>query len=346
MNLVKPLAADRLPELLRRMPKAELHIHIEGSLEPELIFALAQRNGVQIPYASVEALRNAYAFTNLQSFLDIYYAGASVLLKEQDFYDMARAYFLKAAQDKVVHAELFFDPQTHTARGVSMETVINGLHRACVDAKAELGVSASLILCFLRHLSEEEAFETLEQALPFQGKFIGVGLDSGELGNPPEKFARVFARCRELGLHLVAHAGEEGPPAYVWTALDVLKVERIDHGVQAGKDAALMQRLAASRIPLTVCPLSNLKLCVFPDLASHNLRQLLDAGLVATINSDDPAYFGGYMNENFTQTFAATNLSAEHAYKLARNSFEASFIDASAKLHYIDRLNETFEAFQ
>ncbi|MGA8783919.1 MAG: adenosine deaminase [Polaromonas sp.] len=346
MNLVKPLAADRLPELLRRMPKAELHIHIEGSLEPELIFALAQRNGVQIPYASVEALRNAYAFTNLQSFLDIYYAGASVLLKEQDFYDMARAYFLKAAQDKVVHAELFFDPQTHTARGVSMETVINGLHRACVDAKAELGVSASLILCFLRHLSEEAAFETLEQALPFQGKFIGVGLDSGELGNPPEKFARVFARCRELGLHLVAHAGEEGPPAYVWTALDVLKVERIDHGVQAGKDAALMQRLAASRIPLTVCPLSNLKLCVFPDLASHNLRQLLDAGLVATINSDDPAYFGGYMNENFTQTFAATNLSAEHAYKLARNSFEASFIDASAKLHYIDRLNETFEAFQ
>lgn len=346
MNLVKSLAADRLPELLRRMPKAELHIHIEGSLEPELIFALAQRNGVQIPYANVEALRSAYAFTNLQSFLDIYYAGASVLLKEQDFYDMARAYFLKAAQDKVVHAELFFDPQTHTARGVSMETVINGLHRACGDAKAELGVSASLILCFLRHLSEEAAFETLEQALPFQDKFIGVGLDSGELGNPPEKFARVFARCRELGLHLVAHAGEEGPPAYVWTALDVLKVERIDHGVQAGKDAALMQRLAADRIPLTVCPLSNLKLCVFPDLASHNLRQLLDAGLVATINSDDPAYFGGYMNENFTQTFAATKLGAEHAYKLARNSFEASFIDASAKLHYIDRLNETFETFQ
>lgn len=345
MNLVKPLAADRLPELLRRMPKAELHIHIEGSLEPELIFALAQRNGVQIPYANVEALRSAYAFTNLQSFLDIYYAGASVLLKEQDFYDMARAYFLKAAQDKVVHAELFFDPQTHSARGVSMETVINGLHRACVDAKAELGVSASLILCFLRHLSEEAAFETLEQALPFQGKFIGVGLDSGELGNPPEKFARVFARCRELGLHLVAHAGEEGPPAYVWTALDVLKVERIDHGVQAGKDAALMQRLAASRIPLTVCPLSNLKLRVFPDLASHNLRQLLDAGLVATINSDDPAYFGGYMNENFTQTFAATNLSAEHAYKLARNSFEASFIDAAAKRRHLDRLNACFETF-
>ena len=346
MNPLKPVAAERLPDLLRRMPKAELHIHIEGSLEPELIFALAQRNGVALPYASVEELRSAYAFTNLQSFLDIYYAGASVLLKEQDFYDMTRAYLLRAAQDKVLHAELFFDPQTHMERGVSMETVINGLHRACVDAKAELGISASLILCFLRHLSEEEAFETLEQALPFRDKLIGVGLDSGELGNPPEKFARVFARCRALGFHRVAHAGEEGPPAYVWTALDVLKVERVDHGVQASQDAALMQRLAADRIPLTVCPLSNLKLCVFPDLAHHNLRQLLDAGLVATINSDDPAYFGGYMNDNFTQTFAALMLNAQHAYTLARNSFEASFIEASARQLYMDRLNEFFETFQ
>jgi adenosine deaminase len=349
MNLpefsVKPVVADRLPELLRRMPKTELHIHIEGSLEPELIFALAQRNGLTLAYASVEALRSAYAFTNLQSFLDIYYAGASVLLKEQDFYDMTRAYLLKAAQDNVVHAELFFDPQTHTARGVSMETVINGLHRACVDAQAELGISASLILCFLRHLSEDEAFATLEQALPFRDKLIGVGLDSGELGNPPEKFARVFVRCRELGFHLVAHAGEEGPPAYVWTALDVLKVERIDHGVQSSKDALLMQRLAQDRIPLTVCPLSNLKLCVFPDLARHNLRQLLDAGLAATVNSDDPAYFGGYMNENFTQTFAATQLTAQHAYTLARNSFEASFVDETAKRRHIDRLNACFETF-
>jgi len=346
MNPLKPVAAERLPDLLRRMPKAELHIHIEGSLEPELIFALAQRNGVALPYASVEELRSAYAFTNLQSFLDIYYAGASVLLKEQDFYDMTRAYLLRAAQDKVLHAELFFDPQTHMARGVSMETVINGLHRACVDAKAELGISASLILCFLRHLSEEEAFETLEKALPFRDKVIGVGLDSGELGNPPEKFARVFARCRALGFHRVAHAGEEGPPAYVWTALDVLKVERVDHGVQSSQDAALMQRLAADRIPLTVCPLSNLKLCVFPNLAHHNLRQLLDAGLVATINSDDPAYFGGYMNDNFTQTFAALTLNARHAYTLARNSFEASFIEASARQLYVDRLNEFFETFQ
>ncbi|WP_332776012.1 adenosine deaminase [Polaromonas sp.] len=346
MFKVKPLAPERLPELLRRMPKAELHIHIEGSLEPEMIFALAQRNGIAIPYSSVEELRRAYAFTNLQSFLDIYYAGASVLLKEQDFYDMARAYLLKAAADNVAHTELFFDPQTHTARGISMETVIHGLHRACVDAQADLGISASLIMCFLRHLSEEEAFETLEQALPFRDKIIGIGLDSGEVGNPPEKFARVFARCRELGFHLVAHAGEEGPPAYVWTALDVLKVERIDHGVQASKDAALMRRLAQDRIALTVCPLSNLKLCVFPDLASHNLRQLLDAGLAVTVNSDDPTYFGGYMNDNFTQTFAALDLNAQHAYQLARNSFEASFIDTSAKRRHIEQLDGFFESFQ
>ena len=342
---VKPVAADRLPELLRCMPKAELHMHIEGSLEPEMIFALAERNRITLAYSSVDELRSAYAFTNLKSFLDIYYAGASVLLHEQDFYDMARAYLLKAAQDNVVHAELFFDPQTHTARGVSMQTVINGLHRACVDAEAELGISAALILCFLRHLSEEAAFETLEQALPFRDQIIGIGLDSGEVGNPPEKFARVFARCRELGFHLVAHAGEEGPAAYVWTALDLLKVERVDHGVQSSHDPALMQRLAQDRIALTVCPLSNLKLCVFPDLATHNLRQLLDAGLVATVNSDDPSYFGGYINDNFTQSFAALGLNAEHAYTLARNSFEASFSDASAKRRHIDQLNETFERF-
>jgi len=340
-----PVSADRLPDLLRAMPKAELHMHIEGSLEPELIFALARRNGVTIPYADVEALRRAYAFSNLQSFLDIYYAGASVLITSEDFYDMAWAYLERAAADNVLHTEMFFDPQTHTARGVEVETVIDGLHRACVDAQAKLGVSAALILCFLRHLSEEEAFETLEQALPYRDKFIGIGLDSGEVGNPPEKFARVFARCRELGFHLVAHAGEEGPPAYVWAALDVLKVERIDHGVQSSKDAALMARLAQDRIPLTVCPLSNLKLCVFPDLAAHNLGALLDAGLVATVNSDDPAYFGGYMNENFLQTFAATGLTSQQAWQLAANSFEGSFIDAAAKRAYVDRLNETFARF-
>jgi len=337
--------AQRLPELLRAMPKAELHMHIEGSLEPELIFALAKRNQVAIPYASVEELRKAYAFTNLQSFLDIYYAGASVLIEAQDFYDMAWAYLERAAADNVVHTEMFFDPQTHTARGVPVKTVIDGLHRACVDAKDKLGVSASLILCFLRHLSEEEAFATLEEALPYRDKFIGVGLDSSEVGHPPEKFARVFARCGELGLHLVAHAGEEGPPAYVWSALDVLKVERVDHGVQSTKDPALMKRLAQDRIPLTVCPLSNLKLCVFPDLAQHNLKDLLDAGLVATVNSDDPAYFGGYMNENFVQTFAATGMNAQHAWQLAANSFEGSFIDAAARQGYVDRLNKVFATF-
>jgi adenosine deaminase len=334
---------SRLPALLAAMPKAELHIHIEGSLEPELIFALAQRNGVALPYASVEELRRAYAFTNLQSFLDIYYAGASVLLREQDFHDMAWAYLQRAHADNVLRAEIFFDPQTHTARGVPMETVIGGLYRACREAK-KLGIDAELILCFLRHLSEEEAFDTLEQALPFRDRFIGVGLDSSEVGHPPEKFARVFAKCRQEGLHLVAHAGEEGPPAYVWSALDVLKVERIDHGVQSAKDPALMKRLADERIPLTVCPLSNLKLCVFPKLEQHNLRALLDAGLIATVNSDDPAYFGGYVNDNFLQTFAATGLDAQHAYRLARNSFEGSFAEPSAKKRYIERLDEAFAA--
>ncbi len=336
---------DRLPDLLRAMPKAELHMHIEGSLEPELIFALARRNGVALPYADVEALRRAYAFTDLQSFLDIYYAGASVLLTEQDFHDMAWAYLERAAADHVVHTEMFFDPQTHTARGVPMEAVIDGLHRACVEARETLGVSATLILCFLRHLSEEDAFATLEAALPFRDRFIGVGLDSSEVGHPPEKFARVFARCRALGLRLVAHAGEEGPPAYVWSALDVLKVERIDHGVQSPKDPELMRRLARDRIPLTVCPLSNLKLCVFPDLAAHNLRELLDAGLVATVNSDDPAYFGGYMNDNFLQTFAATGLTARHAWQLAANSFEGSFIDEAQRAGYLRRLDDCFAGF-
>ncbi|MGZ5180232.1 MAG: adenosine deaminase [Ramlibacter sp.] len=345
MTNVPTIPAERLPELLQRMPKAELHIHIEGSLEPELIFEMAQRNGVTLPYASVDDLRRAYAFTNLQSFLDIYYAGASVLITERDFHDMAWAYLRKARADNVVHAEIFFDPQTHTARGVAMETVINGLHRACTRAQAELGVTASLILCFLRHLSEAEAFETLEQALPLRDKFIGVGLDSSEVGHPPEKFARVFARCRELGLHLVAHAGEEGPLAYVWTALDLLKVERVDHGVQSSKDPQLMRRLAQDRIPLTVCPLSNLKLCVFPNLGQHNIRHLLEAGLVATVNSDDPAYFGGYMNENFTQTFAATGLSAQQAWQLANNSFEASFIAPDDKRRLRDRLDAVFAEF-
>jgi adenosine deaminase len=343
---VPPVAPERLPDVLQRMPKAELHIHIEGSLEPEMIFALARRNGVSLPYANVEALRAAYAFTNLQSFLDIYYAGASVLLKEQDFYDMAWAYFEKAAADHVVHAELFFDPQTHTSRGVDMATVVLGLSRACRDAGQKLGISAALILCFLRHLSEEDAFATLEQALPWREHFIGVGLDSSELGHPPEKFARVFKRCGELGLHRVAHAGEEGPPAYIYTALDVLQVERIDHGVQASRDRALMERLAAQGIALTVCPLSNIKLCVYPDLKSHSLGQLLDAGIAATVNSDDPAYFGGYVNQNFLQTFEALGLQAGHAYKLARNSLQASFASDTAKAAWIEHLDNFFESMR
>ncbi len=345
MFKVHAVAPHRLPQLLREMPKAELHIHIEGSLEPELIFELAQRNGVKLPYSNVEALRAAYAFTNLQSFLDIYYAGASVLLHEQDFYDMAWAYLQRAKADNVVHAEIFFDPQTHTERGVPMATVINGLHRACVDAQTQLGVSAQLILCFLRHLSEEAALQTFNDALPFKDKFIGVGLDSSEVGHPPEKFKNVFALAKAHGLHLVAHAGEEGPPAYMWSALDVLHVERIDHGVQAVHDAALMQRLAKDRTPLTVCPLSNQKLCVFPDLKQHNIGQLLDAGLCVTINSDDPAYFGGYMNDNFVQTFEATGLTAQQAYTLARNSFEASFVPEAQRQKWLHELKVCFERF-
>ena len=337
------IPADRLPALLCAMPKAELHIHIEGSLEPELIFALAARNGVSLRYASVEALRAAYAFTDLQSFLDIYYAGASVLLREEDFFDMAMAYFRRAAADNVVHAELFFDPQTHTDRSVPIKTVIDGLTRACDTAQRELGVSGLLILCFLRHLSEEAAFATLEQALPLRDKFVGVGLDSSERGHPPEKFARVFARCRELGLRRVAHAGEEGPPAYVWSALDVLHVERIDHGVRSVEDPVLMARLAASRMPLTVCPLSNVKLCVCDTLAEHPLPALLAAGLCATVNSDDPAYFGGYMNQNFTATFAALpQLGAREAYQLAANSFEASFVAPEQKQRWVQSLDAVF----
>ncbi len=336
---------NRLPALLKRMPKAELHIHIEGSLEPELIFRLAQRNGVKLAYPSVQALRAAYAFSDLQSFLDIYYAGASVLLKEPDFFDMASAYFERAAADHVVHAEVFFDPQTHTARGVPFETVIHGLNRACRQAQAKWGLSASLILCFLRHLSEDDALATLQAALPHRDLFIGVGLDSSERGHPPEKFTRVFAQARETGLHAVAHAGEEGPPAYISSALDVLKVQRIDHGVRCVEDPALVQRLAGERVPLTVCPLSNVKLRVFDTLAQHNLKALLDADLCATVNSDDPAYFGGYLNQNFIEAFEALpKLGAGDAWQLARNSFEASFAPAADKARWMQQLDETFRA--
>ncbi len=345
MYNVHPVAPKRLPELLKRMPKAELHIHIEGSLEPELIFKLSKKNNIPIPYESVESLRAAYAFNNLQSFLDIYYAGASVLINEDDFYEMAYAYFLKAAEDHVLHAELFFDPQTHTERGVPMEAVIKGLNRACNEAKDKLGITSCLILCFLRHLSEEDAFKTLDEALPFKQFWVGVGLDSSEVGHPPEKFAKVFAKCKELGFRLVAHAGEEGPPAYIWSALDVLGVERVDHGVQSIKDPELVKRLSSERIPLTVCPLSNLKLKVFSSLSEHNIAKLLAQGLCVTINSDDPAYFGGYIYENFIKTFEALGLGAREAYAFAHNSFEASFMSVAEKEKCFHALKVCFESF-
>ncbi|MES2958230.1 MAG: adenosine deaminase [Pseudomonadota bacterium] len=334
-----------LPALLRTMPKAELHIHIEGSLEPELIFRLAARNGVALAYPDVEALRAAYAFSDLQSFLDIYYAGAGVLRSEADFFDLAWAYLERAAADNVLRAEIFFDPQTHTERGVPIEAVILGLSHACRRAHAEWGLSADLILCFLRHLSEDAALATLKDALPWREHFVGVGLDSSERGHPPEKFAQVFARARALGLHAVAHAGEEGPPGYIESALDVLKIERIDHGVRCLESPALVQRLARERLPLTVCPLSNVKLCVFPDMAVHSLPALLANGLCATVNSDDPAYFGGYINDNFVQAFGALpTLGAREAFILARNSFEASFAGAQDKARWIAALDAHFMA--
>ena len=323
---------------IRALPKAELHLHIEGSLEPELMFELARRNGVALPYASVEETRAAYAFTDLQSFLNIYYAGAGVLLHEQDFFDLAMAYFLRAKADGVVHAELFFDPQTHTARGIPFETVLAGLERAAQTARKELGVSSRLLLCFLRHLPEEDAFRTLEQAMPHLQRIHGVGLDSSELGQPPAKFQRVFAKCRELGLHLVAHAGEEGPASYIKDALDLLKVQRIDHGVRAMEDPALMERLARERIPLTVCPLSNIKLRVFPSMAKHNLKQLLDMGLCITINSDDPAYFGGYIGENYLEIALALKLTRTELVTLARNSLLASFVSDAERAPWLAKL--------
>lgn len=322
-------------ELIRALPKAELHVHIEGTFEPELMFAIAQRNQIEIPYKSVEEVKQAYNFHNLQSFLDIYYAGANVLVNEQDFYDLAWAYFEKCHEDRVMHTEMFFDPQTHTDRGIAFETVINGLQRACDDAKAKYGISSHLIMCFLRHLSEEAAFETLAQAMPFKEQIIGVGLDSSEVGHPPSKFERVFAQAREAGFLVVAHAGEEGPAEYVWEALDLLKVNRIDHGVRSEEDPVLMQRLIAEKMPLTVCPLSNLKLCVVDDMAQHNIRRLLQQGVHVTVNSDDPSYFGGYMNDNFVAITEALALTNEELKTLAQNSFEASFISDAEKQKWI-----------
>ncbi len=312
-------------EEIAALPKAELHIHIEGSLEPEMVFALARRNGVSLKYSSVEELRQAYSFSKLQDFLDVYYQGMSVLLTEQDFYDMASAYLERARGDNVRRAEIFFDPQGHTERGVSFDTVIGGLQRAIVDARLRLGIDARLIMCFLRHLDESAAERTLDQAQPHLDKIIGVGLDSSEQGHPPRKFRNVFRRARDLGLKLVAHAGEEGPPDYVWEALDVLGVDRIDHGNRAMEDRALVARLARDGIALTLCPLSNLRLCVVDDLRHHPLRRMMESGLKVTVNSDDPAYFGGYISDNYLAIAEALELSATECSVLARNSFEASF---------------------
>ncbi|MFW7344040.1 adenosine deaminase [Pollutimonas sp. H1-120] len=328
-------AASSLSDFVRRLPKAELHLHIEGTLEPDLIFSLAQRNGIALPYASVDALRQAYQFNDLQSFLDLYYAGASVLITEADFYDMTMAYLQRAQYDGVAHAELMFDPQTHTGRGIAMETVFAGMARALRDARRLMGISGYMLLSFLRHLTEDDAQATLDAALPLREQYkdlwIGIGLDSAERGNPPEKFARVYARCKALGFRLTAHAGEEGPASYVRDALDILGVERIDHGVRSEEDPALMQRLLTGRIPLTVCPLSNLKLCVVQDLQQHNLARLLRQGLMVTVNSDDPAYFGGYIADNYIASAQALDLSREELAALARNSIEASFLPDEQK---------------
>ncbi len=317
-------AMSNLNEVIRSTPKAELHIHVEGSLEPGMMFDLARRNGVPLPYDSVEEVRRAYSFGNLQEFLDLYYEGMNVLRTEEDFFELADAYLRRAAADQVVHVEMFFDPQAHTGRGVPLATLMDGLERA-IDRSRERGVSVSLILCFLRHLTEREAFETLEAAEPFRDRLVGVGLDSSEVGHPPSKFARVFDAARDMGLRLVAHAGEEGPPEYVWEALDILGVERIDHGNRALEDDALVARLRDDRIPLTVCPLSNLALRGVDDLAAHPIKRMLDLGLRATVNSDDPAYFGGYINDNFRRVAEAVGLSPEDIQTLARNSLDASF---------------------
>jgi adenine deaminase len=323
----------------RDLPKAELHLHIEGTLEPDLMFELARRNGVSLPYATVDDVRRAYVFSDLQSFLDIYYAGCRVLLTEQDFYDLTWAYLTRAATQGVRHAEIFFDPQTHTDRGVPFETVVTGIHRALEDGRTRLNITSGLILCFLRHLSEEAAMRTLDEALPYRERILAVGLDSSEVGHPPMKFRGVYDRARDAGLLAVAHAGEEGPPAYVWEALDVLKVRRIDHGVRCVEDERLVGRLVEEQIPLTVCPLSNVKLRVFPDLRSHNLKRMLDRGLLVTVNSDDPAYFGGYVADNFQASAAALDLSSEQQLQLAKNSFVASFLSVDAKRAHIQDLD-------
>lgn len=311
---------------LNALPKAELHLHLEGSLEPELLFALAERNKIALPWNDVDTLRKAYAFNNLQEFLDLYYQGADVLRTSQDFYDLTWAYLLRCKAQNVMHTEPFFDPQTHTDRGVPFEVVLNGIAAALKDGEQQLGITSGLILSFLRHLSEAEAEKTLDQALPFRDAFVAVGLDSSEMGHPPSKFQRVFDRARNEGFFTVAHAGEEGPPEYIWEALDLLKVQRIDHGVRAIEDERLMQRIIDEQIPLTVCPLSNTKLRVFDDMAQHNILDMLERGVKVTVNSDDPAYFGGYVTENFHALYTALGMTRDQAKRLAQNSLDARLV--------------------
>lgn len=332
---------DRRLKLIADLPKAELHMHIEGSLEPEMMFALARRNGVTLPYADVEAIRAAYQFDCLQDFLDLYYQGMSVLLTEQDFFDLTWAYLLRCQADHVVHTEIFFDPQGHTGRGVGFATAFEGIWSALQKGEQELGISSRIIMCFLRHLDEASALATLEEATPFLDRIVGVGLDSSEVGHPPRKFQRVFDRAGELGLKRVAHAGEEGPPEYIWEALEGLKVDRIDHGNRSLEDDDLVARLARKQIPLTVCPQSNLRLAVVKDMRDHPIRDMLGMGLKATINSDDPAYFGGYVNDNFKVLVDAVDLARDEIIELVRNSFEASFLepaDIERHLQAVDRI--------
>ena len=337
--------SQRLEDLAASLPKAELHLHIEGTLEPELLFALAGRNKVGLRFPDVASIRAAYNFTDLQSFLDIYYEGAAVLIREADFDDLAWSYLKRVAADNARHVEIFFDPQTHTDRGIATATVVAGLLSALERGERELGISWRLIPCFLRHLSEEAAFETLRQLEKWTDRFAAVGLDSSEKGHPPAKFERVFARVRELGLRTVAHAGEEGPPAYISDALDRLQVSRIDHGVRSLEDPALVERLRREQMPLTVCPLSNVRLRVFPEIGQHNLKRLLDRGLVVTINSDDPAYFGGYLNDNWRAVTKALSLTKADLVRLARNSFTASFLDDAAKARHLAAIDAVAARF-
>ena len=329
-----------MKEFIENLPKAELHLHIEGTLEPEMMFELAQRNQIDLPYDSVSEIRQAYNFANLQSFLDLYYQGSQVLQTERDFYDLTWAYLQKAASQNVRHTEIFFDPQSHTNRDIAFEVAYQGIYQALQDGKAKLGISSQLILSFLRDLSEAEAFAILEEALPYKETMVAVGLDSAEQGNPPSKFQAVFAKAQAEGFLTVAHAGEEGPPEYIWEAINLLKVSRIDHGVQSMKDPELLKYLADKQIPLTVCPLSNIKLKVFDSMAQHNLKQLLNLGICATVNSDDPSYFGGYINENYQQAQEALDLNRSELYQLAKNSFEASFLPPESKQTFITELDE------